>query len=291
MKGKNHIVAVSGASGFVGSNLCRRFLENGWEIVPLGRKEFALPADELAKQMLGVDVIVNLAGAPVINRWTNEYKEILYHSRVTLTRKLVDACLLMKNIPRAFLSASAVGCYASTGIHSENDHVLADNFLGNLTKNWENEAFKGKSFGIRTAVFRFGVVLGRRGGALEKMVLPFKLGLGGTIGNGKQPFSWIHIKDLVRVFEAAVDDSSYEGVYNMTSPQPATNLELTKALGKALSRPTILSVPEFFLRILYGEGAQVLTSGQTAVPQRLMDRGFQFEFPSIGEAVVDCLRK
>jgi len=288
---KHHIIGMSGASGFIGSNLCRRFQENDWEIVALGRKEFALSPKELAKRMQGVDVIVNLAGAPVIHRWNEEYKKIMYRSRITLTRKLVNACILMDNTPRVFLSASAVGCYSTTGTHTEDDNNLADDFLGHLTRDWENEAFRAKEFDSRIAVFRFGVVLGQGGGALAKMISPFKLGVGGTIGNGRQPFSWIHIKDLVRVFEASINDSSYEGVYNMTAPHPTTNLGLTKALGKALSRPTILPVPGFVLRMLYGEGAQILTSGQTVLPKRLLDSGFQFDFPSIEEAVTDCLRQ
>lgn len=284
------LIAMSGASGFVGSNLCRRFKENGWEIIALGRREFALSTEELAKRMQGADVIVNLAGAPVIGRWSKEYKKLMYESRITLTRKLVMACKLMERTPHVFLSASAIGCYSATGTHTEEDNVLADDFLGQLTRDWEHEAFRAKEFGSRTCVFRIGVVLGSSGGALAKMLLPFKLGLGGTIGNGKQPFSWIHIKDLMRIFEAAINDSTYEGIYNMTSPHPTSNLGLTKTLGRSLSRPTILPVPGFVLRLLFGEGAKVLTSGQVVIPKRLMDRGFQFAFPSIKEAVSDCLK-
>jgi uncharacterized protein len=284
------LMAMSGASGFVGSNLCRRFKENGWKIITLGRKEFTLSEEELAQHMQGAEVIVNLAGASVMARWTEKYKKLIYESRVVLTRKLVMACTLMEKAPHVFLSASAIGCYSSAGTHTEESNMLADDFLGHLIRNWEYEALRSKEFGSRTTVFRFGVVLGPGGGALSKMLFPFKLGLGGTIGNGKQPFSWIHIKDLIRVFEAAIIDSTFEGVYNMTSPHPTNNLGLTKAIGIALSRPTILPVPGFVLRLLYGEGANVLTSGQTVIPKRLMESGFQFDFPSIDDAVSDCLK-
>ncbi|MBU0665392.1 MAG: TIGR01777 family oxidoreductase [Proteobacteria bacterium] len=287
---KLKLIAMSGASGFVGSDMCRKFKNNGWEIIALGRREFALPTEELAKRLQGVDVIVNLAGAPVISRWTEEYKKVIYESRIPLTRKLVTACKLLNNPPRLFLSTSAIGCYSATGTHTEVDNILADDFLGHLTRDWEQKALRAKEFGCRTVVFRLGVVLGQGGGALAKMLLPFKLGLGGTIGNGSQPFSWVHIKDLTRAFEAAINDSTYEGVYNLTAPHPTTNLGLTKALGRALSRPTIFPVPEFALRLMYGEGAQVLTSGQTVLPKRLLDSGFQFDFPSIEEAVTDCLK-
>lgn len=284
------LIAMSGASGFVGSHMYRKFKNNGWEIIALGRKEFALPTEELAKRLQGVDVIVNLAGAPVITRWTEEYKKVLYESRITLTRKLVSACKLLAKPPQLFLSASAIGCYSATGTHTEDDNTLVGDFLGRLTREWEQEALRAKEFGCRTAIFRFGVVLGQGGGALAKMLLPFKLGIGGTIGNGRQPFSWVHIKDLTRAFEAAINDSTYEGIYNMTAPHPTTNLGLTKTLGRALSRPTIFPVPPFVLRLLYGEGAQALTSGQTVIPKRLLDSGFQFDFPYIEEAVADCLQ-
>lgn len=290
MMANEKLIAISGASGFVGADLCRSFQANGWQTIALGRKEFALPAAELAKLLQGVEVIVNLAGAPVLSRWTKKYKKIMYESRITLTRKLVTACTLMTTAPQVFLSTSAIGYYSATGTHTEDDNVQADDFLGQLTAAWEKEAFGATKCGCRTVVFRFGVVLGPGGGALAKMLPPFKLGLGGTIGNGRQPFSWIHIKDLSRAFVAAITDSTYGGIYNMTAPQPTTNLGLTRALGHALSRPTILPVPEFVLRLLYGEGAQVLTSGQTVLPERLLAQGFRFDFPAIEEAVRDCLQ-
>jgi uncharacterized protein (TIGR01777 family) len=290
MKGKGQIIALSGASGFVGSNLSRELEGKGYKIIPLGRKEFSLSNQELADILKPVDSIINLAGAPVINRWTEEYKKTMYDSRVSLTRKLVDSCALLDKKPGVVLSASAVGCYSSAGIHTEEDHVLADDFLGKLTKEWEHEAFRANDLGIRTAVFRFGVVLGKGGGALAKMLTPFKLGLGGVIGSGQQAFSWIHIRDLIRIFGNALSDPGYEGIYNLTAPNPTTNKGLTKALGKALSRPTFLSVPEFVLRMQFGEGAQVLTSGQHVIPERLLASGFDFEFPDIEESLADCVK-
>lgn len=283
-------IAITGASGFVGSHLCSMFKKNGWGIIPLGRKEFASTPEKLAQIIEGVDVIVNLAGAPVVGRWSEKYKKILYDSRVTLTNKLINACKLLETPPSTFLSVSAAGCYTADGSHTEENNVLADDFLGNLTRDWEHEALKAKELGSRTTIFRFGIVLGKGGGVLGQMLLPFKLGLGGTIGDGSQALSWIHITDLVRIFEEAITDSTYEGIYNLTAPHPTTNLKFTKALGKALSRPTILPVPVFLLRLVYGDGAQVITSGQTALPQRLLDRGFQFDFPFIDEAVADCVK-
>jgi len=282
------IIAMSGASGFVGSNLRRLFEGRGWQVKPLGRTDFSLPTEGLAQAIEGVDCLVNLAGAPVIGRWSPAYKKILVESRVELTRKLVDACGLLAHPPQVLLSASAIGCYPASGTHTEGSEVQTDDFLGRLIRDWERQAVRAEEFGVRVAIFRFGVVLGG-GGALAKMIPPFRLGLGGPIGSGRQPFSWIHLHDLMRVLAEAIADPSFDGVYNLTAPQPTTNAGLTLALAQALSRPAWLPVPEFVLRLLFGEGAQVLTSGQRVLPQRLLERGFSFDFPSIEAAVVDCL--
>jgi uncharacterized protein (TIGR01777 family) len=287
MNTKTHNIAMSGATGFVGSNLNGAFRKLKWQVAPLGRKEFK--SGQLADKMIGADVVVNLAGAPVINRWTEEYKKTMYESRVNVTKELVRACSQMEPKPKLFISVSAIGYYAFGGPHTENNHVKADNFLGHLAEDWEKEALKAKELGMRTVIFRFGVILGKDGGALQEMMKPFKLGMGGTIGDGSQPFSWIHIKDLMHAFQTAVDDESYEGIYNLTAPHPTTNKGLTKALGNALGKPTIMKVPKFAIRLQLGEGAQVLTEGQTVLPERLIEHGFSFSFENIEDAVKDCV--
>lgn len=282
-------IAMSGSTGFVGSHLSKELNDRGWEIIALGRKDYNLPPEQLAEKMEGAEVVINLAGAPIIKRWTKEYKQTLYESRITVTRKLVEACGKMSNMPRLFISTSAIGYYSETGTHTEDKHIPANNFLGNLTKEWEKEAAKAQELDIRTVIFRFGVVLGKDGGALKEMLLPFKLGIGGKIGDGRQPFSWIHITDLIRAYFAAIDFPSYSGVYNLTSPNPTTNLGLTKALGKALFRPTFFYVPTCILKFQYGEGARLLTGGQKVLPERLLAGNFEFNFSSIEEAVKDCV--
>ncbi len=280
---------MSGATGFVGSNLNKAFQAENWNVIPLGRKDFRAKPEELATRLRGMDIVINLAGAPVIGRWTEEYKKIMYESRIHVTRKIVEACSLMSQRPRLFISTSALGFYDTKGTHTEEKHLKADDFLGHLAQDWEQEALKAKGIGMRTVIFRFGIVLGRDGGALKQMLIPFKFGLGGTIGNGSQPFSWIHIQDLTRAFLTVIDNTTYEGIYNLTSPNPTTNKGLTKALSKALHRPALLRIPKFVLRIQLGEGAQVLTKGQTVIPKRLIDSGFTFLFPEIEEAVRDCV--
>ncbi|UCD34703.1 MAG: TIGR01777 family oxidoreductase [Nitrospiraceae bacterium] len=286
---KAHKIAMSGASGFVGTNLTAAFEQRGWKVIPLGRADFRGSAEALARRMEGADCIVNLAGAPITGRWTEEYKKILYESRVHVTRSLVQAAALMKSRAELFISASAIGYYAADGTHTEEDNVPADDFLGHLAHDWEAESHKAVHAGMRTVIFRFGVVLGKGGGALSQMVKPFRMGLGGTIGDGSQAFSWVHMEDLTRAFVEAAEDPSYEGVYNLTAPNPTTNRGLTGALGKALGRPIIMRVPAFVLRLQLGEGAQVLIRGQKVLPKRLLDRGFSFHFQDIEEAVRDCI--
>jgi uncharacterized protein (TIGR01777 family) len=280
---------MSGSSGFVGTFLRAIFEKRGWNHVPLGREDLQLEPDALAEKMKGSDIVINLAGAPVINRWTEAYKKEMYSSRINITHSLVRAMSRMDPRPQFFISTSAIGIYAPGGPHTEDNHIKADDFLGSMAQDWEGEALGAQELGIRTVIFRFGVVLGRDGGALKQMITPFKLGLGGKIGDGSQPFSWIHLRDLARAYEAAIEDASYEGTYNLTSPGATTNSGLTEAVGRALGRPTIIPVPSFVLKMQFGEGAQVLTTGQEVVPERLLAKGFSFHFNEIESAVKDCL--
>ncbi len=285
----NHKIAMSGASGFVGTYLSELFRELKWEVLPLGRQDFKMTPEDLANRMKGADIIINLAGAPVIERWTSKYKKVMYDSRIGSTKKLVDACRLMETRPSLFISTSAVGYYSSKGTHTEEKHTRADDYMGHLAFDWEQEALKVLELDIRTIIFRFGIVLGKGGGALKQMLTPFKSGLGGTIGDGSQAFSWIHIQDLIRAFETVIQDSSYEGAYNLTAPNPTTNKGLTDSLGKALHKPTLIKIPHFALRLQYGEGAQTLIKGWHVRPKRLLDSGFTFTFSDIEEAVKECI--
>lgn len=282
-------IAMSGASGFIGKYLSEVIGREGSSVVPITRKELGGSAEGLRDLLEGTNIIVNLAGAPIIKKWTRTYKKELYRSRVDTTRKIIGALESLKARPRAFISASAIGIYGTEGTHTEEKHSLADDFLGSLARDWEEAAFDARRLNIRTVIFRFGVVLGKGGGALQSMLPPFKAGMGGTIGDGNQHFSWIHIKDLARAFIAAIEDERFDGVYNLTAPNPTTNRVLTKTLGKILKRPTVLRVPQFVLKFQFGEGAQVLTKGQCVIPQRLLESGFDFEFPDIEAALRDCV--
>jgi uncharacterized protein (TIGR01777 family) len=285
----NKYVAMTGATGFVGKKLQRNFGIAGYKIIALTRSDFQGEPEKLAAKISKAQAVINLAGAPVISRWTEQYKKTLYDSRVTLTKKLIAAISLLETKPETLISTSAIGIYAAEGTHTEEHYVLADNFLGKLALDWEEAALKAEDFGVRTTIFRLGVVLGKNGGALKKMMLPFKLGLGGIIGSGEQHFSWIHIADVIAAYESAFKDSSYSGIYNLTAQEVTTNRGFTKELGRTLSRPTILPVPGFILKGRFGEGAQVLTSGQNAYPKRLLDAGFPFQFVNLRDALKNCV--
>lgn len=280
-------IAISGAGGFVGTNLISMFEDKGFEVVRINRS-LLKDKEALTSIVEGAYGVINLAGANIINRWSEEYKKLLYSSRIDTTKALIEAFHRAENKPKVFISTSAVGVYANKREYHEENIEYADDFLGSLCRDWEKEALKAESLGIRTAIFRFGIVMGE-GGALKKMLLPFKLGLGGTIGKGNQAFSYIHMDDLKGAYEFVLNNEESKGVYNLTAPNPTTNYGLTKALGKSLKRPTIFPVPEFVLELIFSEGAKVLTDGQSVVPKRLMDEGYRFRFETIEDTIEDLV--
>jgi uncharacterized protein (TIGR01777 family) len=273
-------IAIVGASGFVGSNL-REFFSQ-YEIVKVGRKETSTQ-DLLDKALEGSDVIINLAGAPIATRWSEEYKKTLYHSRVDTTNKIVESIKKMDKKP-LLISTSAVGRYKGGEVYSEEDEAYADNYLGKITKDWEESALRASEL-TRVVIFRFGVVLGPKGGMLQKTLTPFKLGVGGVIGDGTQGFSWVHIDDIKNAMNYAIESEKIEGIYNLTSPNPSTNSEFTKKLGEVLNRPTFLPLPAFAVKMIFGEGSTVLLDGQQVVPKRLLETGFEFKYCDLKEAL------
>lgn len=275
-------IAITGASGFVGTNLTNFFKSFNYKIIPISRD---ILNDELKlKNVLDEsDVIINLAGANIIGRWTAEYKELLYTSRIDTTKKIVTALNQITDKNKLLISTSAVGIYDNKDTHDE-DGTFANDFLSNLCQDWESEALKAKSPNIKVSIFRFGIVLGKGGGAFAKMITPFRLGLGGIIGSGNQAFSYIHITDLLNAYKFVIENN-YENTFNLTAPKPTINLLFTRALGKALRKPTIFPVPEFILKLIFSEGAKVLTDGQDVIPKRLLSLGFKFKYNDIKETV------
>jgi len=269
-------IAITGASGFVGKALRDTFLNT----VSIERDD-----DEAAilKKLDGVDVVINLAGAPIIKRWSDPYKKVLWKSRIDTTDRLVLA--INQSKIKHFISTSAIGIYPNDVRCDESCDAYADDFLGRLCVEWEKEAHQCNK---PTAILRFGVVLGKNGGALKQMITPFRLGVGGIIGNGKMMTSWIHMDDLMGIFKIIID-KQLTGIFNATSPQPVSNYTFTKALGKALRRPTILPVPEFALRIMYGEAASVLIDSKEVYPKKIREEGYRFLYSDIEEALEEIV--
>lgn len=279
-----HIV-IAGGSGFVGQNLKTFFTKLDYKVSAISR-DVLNDKDKLQELLASSDVVINLSGANIINRWSESYKKLLYSSRIDTSSKIVAALNNIEDVnkkPKLLISTSAVGIYDNKAIYAE-DGNYSNDFLSNLCQDWEKEALKASSANTKVAIFRFGIVLGEGGGALSKMLLPFKMGLGGVIGSGNQAFSYIHIEDLLNAYKFVIE-KELDGVFNLCAPEPTTNKGLTKALGKALNRPTFFPVPEFILEIIFSEGAKVLTDGQSAIPKKLLDNGFVFKYKNIEETI------
>ncbi|MCH9814160.1 MAG: TIGR01777 family oxidoreductase [Epsilonproteobacteria bacterium] len=281
-------ISIIGAKGFVGSAMQTHFKNAGFEVLPLDRAYTKKSITEMAEILEGTDIVINLAGAPIIKRWSEFYKKVLYESRIDTTQKLISAMKLLDKKPEVFCSTSAIGIYESNEPMSESSFTYADNFLAHICKDWEAAALEADEL-TRVVIFRFGVILGKDGGALSKMLPPFKLGIAGPIGDGSDAFSWIHMNDLLAAFSFAIDNTKTKGAYNLTAPNPITNKILTKTIGKILHRPTVLPLPKFVLKFIFSEGAMVLTEGQYVIPQRLLDEGFDFQYPTIDEALQEIL--
>ena len=276
-------VFVAGASGLIGSQLVRALRARGDEVRTLPRFRSAPWTLE------GADAVVNLAGASVAaRRWNEEYKQEIFDSRVLSTGALVEA--MRASRPRVLVNASAVGFYGGRGNEPIDESVAAGgSFLASVSVAWEAEARKAEDLGVRSVQARTGIVLSRSGGALGKMLPPFKAFVGGPIGSGKQWFPWIHIDDEVAALLWAIDREKLRGPLNLVAPGIVIMKDFAKALGRALHRPALFPVPAAPLKILLGEFAGELLEGQRAVPKKLLDSGFQFRFTDVDAALRDLL--
>ncbi len=280
-------ILISGASGLVGTHLTQMFGKQDDNVVFLGRDDFEGSQQEMADKVEKADAVIHLAGAPIVARWTAAHKKAILNSRINTTYLLVHAMELAKRKPLMFISTSAVGIYADGAVNTEKDAQLAEGFLSEVCQRWEAEALAARSV-TKVAIFRFGVILARDGGALQQMLPPFKLGLGGPITGGKQGFSWIHIDDLMRAYRFVIE-RKLDGIFNLTAPQITDNALFTKELAAALNRPAVMPIPAFGLRLAYGEGAVSLTTGQKVLPERLLNEGFEFRYPDLKKAFGELL--
>lgn len=296
-------ILISGASGLVATHLIPTLEAKGHEIFKLVRKTprgpdeirwdalKGFPDDERAK-LDNFDAVIHLAGDSIASEnWSDAKKRKIRESRATGTRVLVDALRTAPNPPKIFISASASGIYGDRRDELlTEESAIGEGFIPEVCDEWERESRRAEEFGARVVNPRIGVVLSKEGGALDKMLTPFKLGVGGVVGSGKQYMPWIALDDLLAVIHFALENESLAGPVNTVSPQTATNEEFTKTLGKVLNRPTILPIPEFAIRLLFGEmGETLLLQGQKMTPKVLQDAGFQFQYPDLEEALKHAL--
>lgn len=282
------LVAITGAGGFIGKKLISHFTSKGIKTLRIPRIDAETKSSELAEYLSGVDVIINLAGAPVLGRWTKTYKKILFDSRIITTGKIVEAISLMDTKPELMISASAIGIYSSQGFHTEKSFRLSDDYLGEICKAWEAEANKAVLH-TRLAIIRLGIVLGKEGGALKRILPLFKLGFGGKIASGNQGFSWIHIADLLNAIEYIIENKNLSGTFNFTAPDVTDNKGFTKMLAKLVHRQAVLPVPVSALKMILGEGVVAIAGGQFAPPEHLLESGFTFSYPNLESALKEIV--
>lgn len=283
-------VCISGASGFVGSHLKEILSKQGFQIEVLSRNDINGGDITLMEKISGSYAVINLAGAPIIHRWNKKYKEELYISRIRTTQKITNAIRNAAIKPDLFISTSAVGIYKNGTHNTENTYSYDTGYLGKICKDWEASALTTAKL-TRTIIFRLGVIFGKDGGALKKLLTLFKLGLGGQIGNGKQGMPWIHLDDLLQTYLFMMNHSETEGVYNLTAPEVLSNKEFTKTMGSVLHRPTFFKVPSFALKLLYSEGSIALTDGAFVEPDRLIEAGFDFQYAELRKALQNIITK
>lgn len=300
-------IFITGGSGFVGTTLTQKLTNLGHQATILTRSlkpEQKLPAGasflegdpakkgKWQEEVASHDAVINLAGASIFARWTEDYKKNLRESRLATTKNVVDALSPRKGAMTTLISASAVGYYGFCGDEAVDENAPSGNdFLARLAFDWEQAALQAKDFGARVVICRFGIVMGKNGGALKQMLAPFKFGMGAPLGSGKQWFPWIHEYDLVRAIVFAIENGQMDGPFNCAAPNPLRNRELTKAMGKILGKMTFpLGVPAFALKMALGEFGAVLLEGQRVYPQRLLEMGFSFAFPTMEVALDDLIR-
>lgn len=297
-------ILLTGGTGLVGRALCRHFSQQGHSLIVLSRDPVKVAGlcsgargigslDEL-NATDAVDAVINLAGAPIADRpWTKGRRRMLRESRIDLTRNLVDWMSRRDQAPGVLLSASATGWYGDRGEEQLDETSAAPvaDFASQLCQDWEAEVMRAAELGTRVACLRFAPVLAADGGMLTRLLPVFRLGLGGRLGNGRQWMPWIHLDDLVRLFDHLLNNGSCQGIYNACSPVPVRNAEFTRILAQTVRRPAIFPAPAWLLRLALGEMSILLTGGQHVMPRRTADSGFDWQYPELSAALQQLLHK
>ncbi len=286
----NMNIIISGSTGFIGKYISKELTNAAYTVKSIPKNILYNNEKELQNLIDWADVVINLAGAPILKRWTKKYQKVLIDSRIKTTQNIVN-CINKSNISNKILiNTSAIGIYKSNISNDEESKTFSDDFLGKLCKQWETTAFQSEN-NCKVIIIRLGIVLGKDGGALQNMLFPFKLGIGGRIGTGKQYFPWIHINDLFRIIEFTLKNEQIKGVVNVVAPEIITNHQFTKALGKSLQKPTVMIIPKLILHLLYGKASAILLESKIVQPKKLLDIGFEYKYPTINEALGEILKK
>ena len=293
-------ILITGGTGFIGSVLCDRLARDRHDIVVLSREPEKVKPQFKGISNLGqlkkdqaFDVVINLAGEPIADkRWTDKQKSRIYESRIDTTKSLIEYLKAVDAKPDLLINGSAIGYY---GVNKEEKVIDEqgsgdDSFSSYLCQQWEAAALPAQALGIRTCLLRTGIVIGKSGGALSKMLAPFKMGLGGKIGDGKHWMPWIHLDDLVGIILFCMENQKISGAVNGVSPNPVTNIEFTKILGKVLRRSTFFSVPSVVIKMLMGQmGEELLLSGKRIQPVAVLEAGYDFQYPALEAALSNVL--
>lgn len=291
-------ILITGGTGFIGRTLCHRLLDSGHELIVLSRRPEQITKlcgesvtaisnlEDLSAEE-SINAIINLSGEGIADRlWTKKRKQKLLDSRISITKQLIAYVARARLKPSVMISGSAVGYYGNNNESNLDESTdNPDDFAQQLCKQWEAAAESVKEYGVRLCILRIGLVIGRNGGFVKRMLLPFKLGLGGRLGNGQQWMSWIHKEDLITIIETLLSTSELEGNFNATAPQPVTNAEFSACLANNLHRPAIFPVPAIVLKLLLGEMSELLLGGQKVLPERLIEQEFPFQYKSLDSAL------
>jgi len=297
-------VAIAGGTGLIGSKLIELLQKRGDEIIVLTRNaskinngvkyvQWLQKDSNLTEELEGIDVFINLAGESLNGgRWTEAFKKKIYNSRIQAANEAFRLLQSLSARPTVYISASAVGIYppSHAEVYTETSQKVSLNFLGVTVKDWEQHAKAFNELEMRTCYARFGVILDKNSGALPKMILPYKFFVGGTVGSGQQWLSWIHIEDAARAVLHMIDTNSLEGPVNVTSPNVERMEQFGKILSEVIDKPHWLKVPSFALKLALGEQSQLVLEGQCVIPEKLLNSGFYFKFPSLKEALTDLLK-
>ncbi|MFD1739684.1 TIGR01777 family oxidoreductase [Bacillus salitolerans] len=298
-------IAIAGGTGFVGKALTKFFLEKGYELFILTRKlkesniknvryvSWLTSGSQPEHELDGIDAFINLAGEPLNSgRWTETRKERIYNSRIHTTREVLRILSSLKNKPSVLINASAIGYYG-TSLHetfTEDTQKHGHDFLAEVVWSWEEEAKAAEGFGIRVVYPRFGIILGKNEGALNKMILPYHFFIGGTVGSGEQWLSWVHIDDVVGMIDFSISNTQIEGAMNVTSPHPMKMQDFGKTLGNVIGRPHWLPAPSFALKLLLGEMSMLVLEGQRVLPEKAEKNGYEFSHSFLDEALSSILK-